>query len=505
MATYRTLPGTFRAIVAVAAIVAASSSAFAAGPPSPLAGSRPNIVLVMPDDMGYADLACHGNPLIQTPNLDRLHRDSLRFTDFHVSPTCAPTRAALMTGRHEFKNGVTHTIAERERLTLRAATLAQMLQRAGYVTGIFGKWHLGDEELYQPLQRGFDESFIHGAGGIGQSYPGSCGDVPGNAYVDPFVRHNGRFVRTKGYCTDVFFAKAFEWIDQVSIEERPFFAYITPNAPHAPLVSPGERYEKLYAGKSLHGSPLSRDDVAYYAMITNIDENIGRLMKGLSDRGLDRDTLVIFICDNGGTHTHLFNGGFRGRKGTPYYGGTHSPSFWHWAGKLPSGVDCAALTGHIDIFPTLAALAGATLTPDEKTQVEGRSLIPLLEDPESPWDDRFFVSHVGRWPSGAAQSNRNNHYAIRNRRFQLVNDQELYDLETDRGEQRNVIAEHPTVVAELRNEYDQWWSDVAPLLVNEDAVGPQENPYRVLFQRQLETTGVEELEINAESWPVATR
>lgn len=466
-----------------------------------IAGARPNIVLIMPDDMGYADMACHGNPLIQTPNLDRLHAESLRFTDFHVSPTCAPTRSALMTGRHEFKNGVTHTIEERERLTLDAVTLAEMLQRAGYVTGIFGKWHLGDEDPYQPTERGFDEVFIHGAGGIGQSYPGSCGDAPGNTYFDPVVRYNGRFVRTQGYCTDVFFAKAFQWIDEVRSGEQPFFAYITPNAPHSPLISPGDRYEMAYAGKSNGGKLLNENDVAYYAMISNIDENVGRLIAGLAERDLDRNTLVIFMCDNGGTHTHLFSGGFRGRKGTPYHGGTHSPSFWRWSGTLQPGVDCSALAAHIDVFPTLAALAGAEHSPEEQAQVEGRSLVSLLADPQAPWPNRILVSHVGRWPRGLAQQKHKENYSIRNSRYRLINDQELYDLQADPGEQHDVIADHPSIVDELRSQYDKWWAEIAPLLVNEDVVVPQNNPYRVLYEQQLKQSGVEKLNLSAEHWP----
>jgi arylsulfatase A-like enzyme len=174
---------------------------------------RPNIILVMPDDQGYGDLSFTGNPILKTPHLDSFARRSVRFTDFHVSPTCAPTRAALMTGRHEFKNGVTHTIYERERLTTSATTIAQALQKGGYATGIFGKWHLGDEPQYQPGRRGFDEVFIHGAGGIGQTYAGSCGDAPENSYFDPTILHNDRFVKTAGYCTDVFFAEALRWMD----------------------------------------------------------------------------------------------------------------------------------------------------------------------------------------------------------------------------------------------------------------------------------------------------
>src|SRR5438874_363568 len=201
-----------------------------------LSGRRPNIVFVLTDDQGYGDIACLGNPYIKTPNMDRLHNESVRFTDFHVSPTCSPTRTAIMTGRHEFKSGVTHTIQERERMSLKATTIAQVLKSAGYATGIFGKWHLGDEPAYQPGRRGFDEVFIHGAGGIGQTFPGSCGDAPGNTYFDPAILHNGTFEKTQGFCTDVFFAQALRWIDEKRKGKEPFFVYLAPNAPHGPYV-----------------------------------------------------------------------------------------------------------------------------------------------------------------------------------------------------------------------------------------------------------------------------
>src|SRR5207302_1028811 len=213
---------------------------------APLAG--PNIIFLLTDDQGYGDLSCHGNPILKTPNLDRLHREGVRFTDFHVSPTCSPTRAALMTGRHEFRNGVTHTIFERERLTLRATTLAQILRSAGYTTGIFGKWHLGDEPDHWPDKRGFEEMFIHGAGGIGQAFPGSCGDAPGNTYFDPAILHNGKFDKTKGYCTDVFFRQALKWMEEKRKGGAPFFVYLLLNAAHAPLQLPDE-YFKRYKGK----------------------------------------------------------------------------------------------------------------------------------------------------------------------------------------------------------------------------------------------------------------
>ena len=192
--------------------------------------AHPTIVVILTDDQGYGDIGAHGNPLLKTPHLDRLHGQSARFTDFLISPTCAPTRSALMTGRHEFRNGVTHTIFERERLTPGATILPQLLRGGGYTTGIFGKWHLGDEEAYLPGMRGFDSVCIHGAGGIGQTFPGSCGDAPGNQYTDPALWCDGAFVKEKGYCTDIFFRRAMDWIDKTA-GKKPFFCWIAPNAP----------------------------------------------------------------------------------------------------------------------------------------------------------------------------------------------------------------------------------------------------------------------------------
>ena len=278
------------------------------------AGRRPNMIIVMPDDVGYGDYACLGNPIVRTPAADRFWRESVRFTDFHVSPTCSPTRAALLTGRHEFKNGVTHTILERERLTLRATTLAQMLRGAGYTTGIFGKWHLGDEAAYLPGRRGFDEVFIHGGGGIGQTYPGSCGDAPGNTYFDPVLLHNGKFEKTQGYCTELFFGRALRWMDSVRRGRRPFFAYISLNAAHAPLQCP-EEYARRHAGQ------VSTNAAKFYGMIENVDDQFGLLLRRLQEWGLEENTLVLFLTDNGGTvGTEIFNGGRRGGKGidTPH-------------------------------------------------------------------------------------------------------------------------------------------------------------------------------------------
>jgi arylsulfatase len=406
-----------------------------------------------------------------------MHKESVLFTDFHASPTCSPTRCSIMTGRHEFRSGVTHTILERERMSLKTLTIAQVLKSAGYTTGIFGKWHLGDEAPYQPDQRGFDEAFIHGAGGIGQTYPGSGGDAPGNKYFDPAIRHNRVFEKTQGYCTDVFFTQALKWIGEKREGKAPFFAYITPNAPHGPHVCP-EQYVKLY-----EGTGLDKEAMAYYGMITNIDENVGKLFARLREWGLDEKTLVIFMTDNGHSMGKLYNAGMHGAKGTPYQGGTRVPSFWRWPGVLKAGVDVDRLTAHIDLFPTFAELAGAKFT--ESAKLDGRSLLPLLRDPAAPWPDRYLFTHVGRWPKGQAAQSKHKSCAVRNSRFRLVNDKELYDIQKDPGETTNVIEQHPDVVAQMRKAYDRWWEEVLPALENENAVGPKVNPFKEWYWKQF--------------------
>lgn len=449
-----------------------------------LAADKPNIILVMTDDQGYGDLACHGNPIIQTPHIDAFYKQAARFTDFHVSPTCSPTRSALMTGRHEFKNGVTHTINERERLTLKAFTTAQLLKSAGYTTGIFGKWHLGDEADHQPDQRGFDEVFIHGAGGIGQSYVGSCGDAPDNKYFNPAILHNRKFEKTTGYCTDVFFGQALKWIDSQRTKGQPFFAYITPNCPHAPLDCPPE-YEARYKGK------VPPNVAKFYGMITNIDDNFGALIAKLAEWGLEKDTLVIFMTDNGSaTGAPTFNAGMRGSKNTPWQGGTRVPALWRWPGGFAGGRDIPALTAHIDVFPTFAEITGARPPAEFAKQVEGRSLLPLLKNDKAPWAERYLVSHTGRWEKGKAAESHYVQCSIRNSRYTLVNPGrqvkwELYDLKNDPGETKNIVAENPAVVEELKGQLDKFWVETTPLLVNEDAVYPGQNPFKVLYWQQF--------------------
>jgi len=438
------------------------------------AADRPNILFILTDDQGYGDVGAHGNPILKTPNLDKLRSESVRFTDFQVSPTCAPTRSALLTGRHEFKNGITHTILERERLALGAATLPEQLRQAGYRTGIFGKWHLGDEAEYQPNKRGFDEVYIHGAGGIGQSYPGSCGDVPKNSYYGPTLLHNGKFVKTEGYCTDMFFTQATKWIEGEAAAKRPFYAYIATNAPHGPYHARPED-AALYEGKG-----LGKDTENFFGMLHNIDQNVGKILAKLEALGIAKDTLIVYMNDNGGTAgTKVFNAGMRAQKGTAYMGGIRAISFWRLPGRFQPA-DVKALAAHIDFAPTILELTGTPASEPMKAQIEGRSLLPLLVR-TARW---HLVSagngaNAGKGKAKAAPKGEAAGAAPVRPNWQL------FDLGVDYGETTDVASQHPEVVAELVAKHDAWWKECRPLMVNEGVKGPAENPFKVMYREQM--------------------
>jgi arylsulfatase len=393
-----------------------------------------------------------------------------------------------MTGRHEFRSGVTHTIFERERMSLKATTIAQVLKSAGYTTGVFGKWHLGDEEGYRPDKRGFDEVFIHGAGGIGQTYAGTCGDAPGNRYFDPVILHNNVFEKTQGYCTDVFFGQAIKWIEAKK-GGAPFFAYITPNAPHAPLDCP-EDYEAIYKDK------VPPNAAKFLGMVTNIDDNVGRLLAKLGEWGLEKDTLVVFMNDNGGTAgVNVWNAGMRGHKGQADNGSTRAIGFFRWPGTLPPR-DVDQLTAHLDLFPTFAALAGAKLP--ENVKLDGYSVLPLLENAPVTWPERYLVTHLGRWEHGTAEQAKHATMSVRHGPHLLVSrggkggkKWELFDLKTDPGQTTDIAAQQPDVVQKLEKYYDGWWAEVLPCLENEDAwkTAVQVNPFKELYWRQYAGPG----------------
>lgn len=462
----------------------------------PLAGKRPNIILVMTDDQGMGDLSCMGNKVVKTPHLDSLYRQSTRFTNFHVSPTCSPTRSSMMSGRHEFYNGVTHTINERERMALSTTTFPQLLQKAGYQTAIFGKWHLGDEDAYQPYHRGFSHVFIHGAGGIGQSYPGSCADFPPNRmnkYFDCVLLENNTLVQTKGFCTDVFFQAALGWTKKKLSEGKPFFVYIAPNAPHGPMIAP-QKYAQRFVEMGYDSDTAGR-----YGMIENIDDNIGLMLGRLQAWNALQNTLVIFMTDNGQASLRgklndkpvtLHNAGFRTGKGTPFEGGTHVPAFWRWPGVLGEGVDIPALTAHIDLFRTFCELGGATV-PGDIQAIQGRSLVPLLENPNAAWEDRKLFVHVGRWEVGQdPERSKFKSCAVRTQRWRFVNNAELYDMIEDPFETKNVASDHPDVIADLRRSYDAWWEGAVAMMVNEKTPLAAEQPQSVRYQKQLAERGI---------------
>ena len=453
----------------------------AAAEGKPMAGRRPNIIMILSDDQGYGDLGRNGNPVLKTPNLNKMYDEGIHFEDFHVSTACSPTRASLMSGKHEFKNGVTHTIYERERMSLKSTTIAQVLKSAGYATGIFGKWHLGDEDAYQPEKRGFDEVFIHGCGGIGQTQEGSGGDVNGNSYFDPVVKHNGRFQKTAGYCTDVFFQQALQWVTSVK-DDQPFFVFLPTNAAHWPLAVP-DKYKNVYAGK------VTDSEACFFGMIANIDENVGKLMDKLKDLGIDDNTLVVYMNDNGGLDgCKIFNAGMRGGKLTASNGGTRALSLWRWPGTIKPAA-CDKLTAHLDLFPTLAELAAAKIPEGVASQLDGFSLLPLLKNPQAAWhDERMLFTHVGRWGKGS-KPEQYGPCSVRWQQYLQVRENGrwcLYDLKADPGETRDLAANQKEVVGKLDKAYDAWWTSVLPCLDNEEAwkTAPKMNPYKEQYLQQ---------------------
>lgn len=470
-----------------------------------LRGTRPNIILLITDDQGYGPVGRHGHPWIKTPAMDAIYDASTRFTRYLVAPTCAPTRSALMTGRHPMRNGVTHTILERERMTLDAVTLPQVLKTVGYTSGIFGKWHLGDEEPYQPHRRGFDEAFIHGAGGIGQAYKCSCADAPGNKYFDPVIRHNGSFVKTNGFCTDLFYSAAMGWIKDVKDNDKPFFAYITTNAPHGPFIAPPE------SRKRFEDMGFEAKTAGFYGMIENIDDNVGRLVNQLEEWKLLDNTMLIFMSDNGmtgggsgragrqigtgedGEKLFPYNAGMKGQKGSSDEGGCRVPFFVRWDGHVKRGQDVDTVSAHIDLLPTLADLAGAALPKD---QVEGRSLLPLIENPGADWEDRYLFTHKGRWKTGANPDDHQwNGFAVRNQQYRFVDNNSLYDMEKDPSQKLNIIEDHPQIVKQMRKVYDSWWQETRPLMVNESAPMSPVRPFHVLFEKQMSDGGIPDWQV----------
>jgi arylsulfatase A-like enzyme len=419
---------------------------------APLAGSavreRPNIVLFVSDDQGYGDLSLHGNPALQTPNLDRIAQEGAEFTDFLVNPVCSPTRASLLTGRYYYRTGVVDTYMGRSMMYNDEVTIAEVLRTAGYKTGIFGKWHLGDHYPLRPMEQGFEEVLVHEGGGIGQP-----SDPPdGNSYFNPKLMHNGKQEQRSGYCTDVFFDNAIEFISQN--KRRPFFTYLATNAPHVPLQV-ADSYVAPFRAKGLDETTAKT-----YGMLANLDENAGRLLAHLKKEGVDNNTILIFMSDNGPIPAR-FNCGLRGTKTTVYEGGLRVPFFVRWPAKVKPGTKIDRLAAHIDVFPTLLEACGVqrSATPPITAKMDGVSLYPLLTQPQraSSWPERTLYFQWHRGDRGELYRN----CAARQQRFKLVNGKELYDLEKDPAESEDVSAARPERVSAMRAGYEAWFADVA--------------------------------------------
>ena len=425
---------------------------------------KPNVILIITDDQGYGDMGCHGNPFIQTPHMDALHKESFRLTNFHVSPTCAPTRSALLTGRYGNRTGVWHTIGGWSLLRENEQTMGDMFAQAGYRTGAFGKWHLGDNHPYRPFERGFQETVMHGGGGVQQTP-----DYWDNDYFDDTYFKNGVPQKYSGYCTDVFFDEAIQFIE--NNQQKPFFCYIATNAPHWPYnvpVSYIQQYEQYEEDQLL---PIQK---RFLGMITNIDDNLGRLRQTLTDLEIADNTLLIYMTDNGTAagyrtrenKTYGFNAGMRGTKASKYDGGHRVPFFIYWKdGAIHGGKDIAELSAHIDVLPTLAELCAIPL-PNNHLPIDGKSLVPLLRGKTDSWKERILITDSQRiqkpekWRRSSVMSNR----------WRLIDGQELYDMENDPGQQQDVAAQFPEQVNLLRKEYEAWWLSTSTDFDSEPAI-----------------------------------
>ncbi|MDF7806336.1 arylsulfatase [Pontiellaceae bacterium B12219] len=451
----------FRLMIGMVVLTAVSRGVAAAK-------ERPNVVVVITDDQGKNDLACLGNPIIKTPHIDAFYEDAVRFTDFHVSTTCAPSRGSLMTGRHCNRLNVFHTITGRSLLFEDEVILPELFAQNGYATGMFGKWHLGDNYPFRPMDRGFQEVVRHGGGGITQGP-----DYWGNDYFDDTYWHNGELQTYEGYCTDVFFSEALQFIEKN--KNRPFFCYISSNAPHAPYNVP-EAYLKMY--ENVPG--LAERFQRFYGMITNIDYNFKRLTDKLDALNLTDNTILIFMTDNGSAGGNkIYDAGMKGSKGSEYEGGHRVPFFIRWPnGQITGGKDIDQLVAHYDVLPTFVDLLGLDYEPAKP--LDGISFKSLLTESEPAWPDRILYMDTQRLQNLVKYRK----YTVMDKDWRLVNGDELYKMSDDLGQTTNVFDQFPEVGKRLAEGYEQWWTSITEEGVNERyayiKVGtPHENPSRI--------------------------
>ncbi len=446
--------------ILVAAVLAAGTTVNIAQ------ANSPNVIVVMTDDQGYGELSCHGNPILKTPNLDQLHGQSVRFTDYHAAPMCTPTRGQLLTGLDAASNSAINVSSGRTLLGADLPTMADFFSNAGYRTGIFGKWHLGDNYPFRPQDRGFQETLW-----FPSSHINSVPDRWNNDYFDDTYIHNGKRQSYEGYCTDVFFREAMNWMKECSVNKQPFLVYLPTNAPHSPHWAPeADRkvIEQAFKQKLLPevGPNLQERLVPYLAMIRNIDTNMGRLNAFLEENGLTDNTILLFTTDNGSTFGHLYYpAGMRGKKTELWEGGHRVPLFFRWPdGRFGKPRDIAGLTQTQDLLPTLLDLCGI----DAREHFSGISLGPVLQGQSPVPEDRMLVINYSRMPHrfdfpspDSPSIMRREGAGILWKRWRLLEDRELYNLDKDPLQQANVIEDYPEIASRMRQHLDTWWSKVA--------------------------------------------
>ncbi|MBT4297996.1 MAG: arylsulfatase [Flavobacteriaceae bacterium] len=458
---------------------------------NPIENKKPNVIIIMTDDQGFGDLGINKNPNIITPNIDQFASESVRFDNFFVSPVCAPTRASLMTGRYSLRTGVRDTYNGGAIMSNTETTIAEILKEADYSTGIFGKWHLGDNYPFRPSEQGFDESIIHLAGGIGQ-----VGDFTnyykGNtSYFDPILWKNNKKNQYDGYCSDIFAENAVKFIEKN--KNKPFFCYLSFNAPHTPLQVPKKYYnmykdldpELGFNDESL-ASKMSEKDKEdarrIYGMVTNIDDNIGKVLNKLTELGIEEETIIIFMTDNG-PQQFRYNSNMKGLKGTVYNGGTRVPFYIKYAEKFKNSKVISRMSAHIDILPTILELCNLKIPSDRK--IDGQSLVPLINS--KPFNDRHLFSYwTRRFPEKYINmSIQNDNYKLvgNNDYNGKIKDFELYDLIADPLESKNVINQNIEIAKSFKIEMD---NSIDDLLSSENI----KNPPRIIIGSEFENPTV---------------
>ncbi|MEX1239826.1 MAG: arylsulfatase [Cyclobacteriaceae bacterium] len=402
----------------------------------------PNVIIVLSDDQGYGDFSCHGNPVLKTPALDRLYNESIRFSNFHVSPLCTPTRGQLLTGLDAMDNRAATVLTGRNLLRRDVTTMPEIFSNNGYATGIFGKWHLGDNYPDRPMDKGFQKSVWHKGWGL-LSEMEYDNDYYETRYLDSLeTKVSGE------YCTNLWFNKAMEWMDEMARGDKPFFTYLALNAPHGPFFSPAQDYS-FYANQSQDSTRA-----LFLGMIRNIDRNMGRLDAWLEKTGLKNNTVVIYMTDNGGTGgVEVYNAGMRDKKGSNYEGGHRAACFIRWPdGNLGNQRTIPYATQVQDILPTLIDLFG--LQAETNYAFDGMSLTPALRS-EKKMDNRMFVVQHG----GQVRPEKYFSCVVWDS-WRLVGENELYNIDTDPGQKKDVSKEFPKVATRMKEFYERWWGEI---------------------------------------------